>query len=445
MTAAIIISILVVLLLTGTPISIALGMTVLSFMLIFSSFDMTTVNIISQRLFTGLESFAIMAVPFFVLAGAFLTDGGVAKRIIAFATSLVGWMPGGLAMSAILACAFFATISGSSPATVMAIGSVMLPAMVEQGYPKRFGVGVIATAGSLGILIPPSIVMIIYAVSTSESAGKLFMAGVIPGFLLALLLMSITYLIAKKKGFPTLPRASLKEIWKTFLEAFWGLLIIVIVMGGIYGGIFTPTEAAAVSAVYAFICAVFIYRTLKFRDVPKVLLHAANTSAMLLYIITNAILFSFLMTSEQIPQALSQWVIAQHLQPWMFLVVVNVSLIAAGQFMEPSSIILILAPLLVPIAKAMGIDPIHLGVVMTINMEIGMLHPPVGLNLFVASHLAKMGLTEVSIAAAPWLLVMLGYLILITYVPEVSLWLPNMMYGETPAAVIAPAAAPAFD
>ncbi len=443
MTAAIIISILVLLLLTGTPISIALGMTVLAFMLGFGSFDMQTVNIISQRLFTGLESFAIMAVPFFVLAGAFLTDGGVAKRIIAFATSLVGWMPGGLAISAILACAFFATISGSSPATVMAIGSIMLPAMVEQGYPKRFGVGVVATAGSLGILIPPSIVMIIYAVSTSESAGKLFMAGVVPGFLLAFLLMSITFLIARKKGFPTLPRASLKEIWKTFLDAFWGLLIIAIVMGGIYGGVFTPTEAAAVSAVYAFVCAVFIYRTLKLRDVPKVLLHAANTSAMLLYIITNAILFSFLMTSEQIPQALSNWVAAQNLQPWMFLVVVNLALIAAGQFMEPSSIILILAPLLVPIAKTMGIDPIHLGVVMTINMEIGMLHPPVGLNLFVASHLAKMGLTEVSIAAAPWLLVMLAYLILITYVPEISLWLPNMMYGQTPAAVVVPA--PGFD
>jgi C4-dicarboxylate transporter DctM subunit len=446
MTAAIIISILVLLLLTGTPISIALGMTVLTFMLGFSSLDMTTVNIISQRLFTGLESFAIMAVPFFVLAGAFLTDGGVAKRIINFATNLVGWMPGGLAMSAVLACAFFATISGSSPATVMAIGSVMLPAMVEQGYPKRFGVGVVATAGSLGILIPPSIVLIIYAVSTSESAGKLFMAGVVPGLLLAALLMGVTFIIAKKKGFPTMPRASFKQIWKSFLEAFWGLMIIVIVMGGIYGGIFTPTEAAAVSAVYAFICAVFIYRTLKLRDVPKVLLHAANTSAMLLYIITNAILFSFLMTSEQIPQALSAWVIAQHLQPWMFLVVVNLTLIAAGQFMEPSSIILILAPLLVPIAKTMGIDPIHLGVVMTINMEIGMLHPPVGLNLFVASHLAKMGLTEVSIATFPWLGVMLAYLILITYIPEISLWLPNLLYGHAhDAAGAVGAAGAAFD
>ena len=442
MTAAIILTILVLLLLTGTPISIALGMTVMAFMVGFSSFDMTTVNIISQRLFTGLESFSIMAVPFFVLAGAFLTDGGVAKRIIHFATCLVGWMPGGMAMAAVLACAFFATISGSSPATVMAIGSIMLPAMIEAGYPKRFGVGVIATSGSLGILIPPSIVLIIYAVATSESAGKLFVAGIVPGALLACLLMAVTFIYAKKKNFPTMPRASLKEIGRSFLDAFWGLLLVVIVMGGIYGGFFTPTEAAAVAAVYSFICAVFLYRNLKLRDTPKVLLHAANTSAMLLYIITNAILFSFLLTSEQIPQALSQWVVAQHLQPWMFLLVVNLTLLAAGQFMEPSSIILILAPLFLPIAKSMGIDPIHLGVIMTINMEIGMLHPPVGLNLFVASHLAKMGLTEVSIATAPWLIVMLAYLILITYVPDVSLWLVRLLYAShaVPAGV-----GPAFD
>jgi len=432
-TAAIILTILVLLLLTGTPISIALGMTVMAFMLGFSSFDMTTVNIISQRLFTGLESFSIMAVPFFVLAGTFLTDGGVAKRIIHFATCLVGWMPGGLAMSAVLACAFFATISGSSPATVMAIGSIMLPAMVEAGYPKRFGVGVIATSGSLGILIPPSIVMIIYAVATSESAGKLFVAGIVPGALLAALLMLVTFVYAKKKNFPRSPRAGFREIVHAFLDAFWGLLLVVIVMGGIYGGFFTPTEAGAVSAVWAFICAVFLYRNLTWREVPKVLLHAANTSAMLLYIITNAILFSFLLTSEQIPQSLSNWVLAQHLQPWMFLVVVNITLLAAGQFMEPSSIVLILAPLFLPIAKTMGIDPIHLGVIMTINMEIGMLHPPVGLNLFVASHLAKMGLTEVSIATAPWLVVMLAYLVLITYVPDVSLWLVRLLYA-TPVA-----------
>jgi len=426
-TAAIIIAILLVLLATGTPISIALGLTVLVFLVGFSDFSMETVDIVSQRLFTGLESFALMAIPFFVLAGAFLTEGGVAARIIRFATALVGWMPGGLAMAAILACAFFATISGSSPATVAAIGSIMLPAMMKAGYPKRFAVGVVTTSGSLGILIPPSIVMIIYAVSTSTSAGKLFVAGVVPGILLALVLMAVTFVTAKRKGFPTLPRAGLREVWTAFREAFWGLLLVVVVMGGIYGGLMTPTEAAAVSAVYAFIAAVFIYRDLRLRDTGKVLLSAANTSAMLLYIVTNAVLFSYLLTSEQIPQSISAWVTAQELSPWMFLIVVNVVLLAAGQFMEPSSIVLILAPLLLPIALNLGIDPIHLGVIMTVNMEIGMLHPPVGLNLFVASHLAKMGMTEVSIACLPWLGVMLVYLVLVTYVPPVSLWLPHVL------------------
>lgn len=427
MTALLIISILLLLLLTGTPISIALGLTVLVYLVGFSSFSMETVDIISQKLFTGIESFAIMAIPFFILAGAFLTEGGVAARIIRFATSLVGWMPGGLAMAAILACAFFATISGSSPATVAAIGAIMLPAMLKHGYPKRFAVGVITTSGSLGILIPPSIVMIIYAVSTSTSAGKLFVAGVVPGFLLAAVLMAVTFVTAKRKGYPTLPRASLGEVLKTFREAFWGLLLVIIVMGGIWGGAFTPTEAAAVSAVYAFVAAVFIYRDLGFKQIPKVLLSAANTSAMLLYIVTNAVLFSYLLTSEQIPQAMSDWVVASDLSPWTFLIAVNVALLLAGQFMEPSSIVLILAPLFLPIATKLGIDPYHLGVIMTVNMEIGMIHPPVGLNLFVASHLARMGLTEVSIACLPWVGVMLLYLVLVTYVPQISLFLPSLL------------------
>jgi len=438
MTAALIMSILALMLITGTPISIALGMTVMTFLVFFSTFDMTTVNIISQRLFTGLESFAIMAVPFFVLAGTFLTDGGVAKRIIAFAVTLVGWMPGGLAMATVVACAFFATLSGSSPATVMAIGSLMLPAMVQQGYPKGFSTGVIACSGSLGILIPPSIVMIVYAVATSESAGKMFVAGIVPGMLLALVLMGVTFVYAKKHNFPTIPRASFKAVVKSFMDAFWGLMLVVIVMGGIYGGVFTPTEAAAVSAVYAFICATFIYRTLPFRDIGKVLLHAANTSAMLLYIITNAILFNFLLTSEQIPQDLAAWVIAQDLQAWQFLLFVNFVLLVAGQFMEPSSIILILAPLFLPIAVALGIDPIHLGIIMVVNMEIGMITPPVGLNLYVASHLSHMGLTDVSKAALPFVGVMLVYLMLITYVPEISTFLVDWLYPPNPAAAISP-------
>ena len=428
MTAVIIIGILLALLLTSTPISIALGTTVLIYLLGFSSFSINTVNIISQRLFTGLESFSIMAVPFFVLSGQFLIDGKIASRIVRFANNLVGWMPGGMAMAAVLACAFFATISGSSPATVMAIGSVMLPAMVKAGYPKRFSVGVITSSGSLGILIPPSIVMIIYAVATSESAGKMFIAGIMPGILLATIMMLLVFIQAKRLNFPIQPKPTSKEFWLSFRDAWGGILLVVIVIGGIYGGIFTPTEAAAVAAVYGFIAAKFFYGDLGWKQVPKTLLSAANTSAMLLYIITNAILFSFLMTSEQIPQAMSQWVVAQHLQPWMFLFMVNLALLAAGQFMEPTSIVLILAPLFLPIAKTMGIDPIHLGIIMVVNMEIGMIHPPVGLNLFVSSHLAKMGLTEVSIATLPWVGVMLIYLGLITYIPAISTWLPHLLY-----------------
>ena len=426
MSMLLIFLLLILLLLTGMPISIALGMSVLAFLFFFSNIP---IEIVSQRLFTGLDQFAIMAIPFFILAGAFLTSGGVAHRIVKFATTLVGHFHGGLALSAVLSCAFFAALSGSSPATVVAIGSIMIPAMVAQGYPKKFGVGVIATSGGLGILIPPSIVMIIYAVSTNTSVGQLFIAGLVPGAIMAATLMLVTWIVAKKHNYPTLPRASLREVWNAFRDSIWGLLIVVIVIGGIYGGVFTPTEAAAVSAVYAFVVAVFIYKDLKLSDVPRVLRESANMSAMLLYIITNAILFSFLLTSENIPQQLAQWIIDQGLTPWMFLLFVNVLLFFAGDFMEPSSIILILAPIFLPVAIKLGIDPIHLGIVMTINMELGMITPPVGLNLYVASGLAKMGLTEVTVAAAPWILVVTAILILVTYVPQIALWLPHLMYG----------------
>ena len=426
MTGTIIFLLLFALLLTGTPISIALGMAVLVFLFTVSTIP---VEIISQKLFTGLDNFSIMAIPFFILSGTFLTSGGIAARIIRFAISLVGWMRGGLAMAAVLSCAFFAAISGSSPATVVAIGSIMLPAMVKHGYTKKFAVGVVATSGGLGILVPPSIVMVIYGVSTSESIGKLFIAGIVPAMIMTVALLSVTYAVARIKGFPTMKRASLKEVWEAFRDSVWGLLLVVIVIGGIYGGVFTPTEAAAVSAVYAFIIAVFVYRDLPLKKVPKVLLESANMSAMLLYIITNAMLFSFLLTTENIPQMLAQWIIDQGLTPWMFLLFVNVLLFFAGDFMEPSSIILILAPLFLPVALKLGIDPIHLGIIMTINMELGMITPPVGLNLYVASGLAKMGLTDVTKAASPWILVVTAVLLLVTYVPQISLWLPNLLYG----------------
>jgi C4-dicarboxylate transporter DctM subunit len=423
--AWIIFILLVVLMLTGMPISIALGLTVLGFLFFMTDLP---AELVSQRLFTGLDQFAIMAIPFFILAGTFLTHGGVARRMIRFATALVGHLHGGLAMAGVFACALFAAVSGSSPATVVAIGTILIPAMEKQGYPRKFGVGSIGTAGALGILIPPSIVMVIYSVSTNTSVGKLFIAGIVPGILLAAILMGITWVIARRHNYPRMQRASLKEIWSAFWDAIWGLLLIVVVIGGIYGGVFTPTEAAAVSAVYAFVVAVFVYRDLKLSDVPKVLLASANMSAMLLYIITNAILFSFLLTSENIPQAMAQWIIDKHLSAWMFLLGVNILLLIAGNFMEPSSIVLLLAPILFPVAMKLGVDPIHFGIVMTINMEVGLIHPPVGLNLYVASGIAKMGLTETTVAFAPWIVIMVLYLLLVTYVPEIATWLPNTLY-----------------
>ncbi|MBN2629980.1 MAG: TRAP transporter large permease subunit [Rhodobacteraceae bacterium] len=438
MTPLIIFAILAVLLITGMPVSIALGLTVFSFLFGFSDVPL---DAIALKLFTGIEKFEIMAIPFFILAGNFLTHGGVARRMIRFATSMVGHWYGGMGLAAVVACALFAAISGSSPATVMAVGSILIPAMVKQGYPAQFGVGTVATAGGLGILIPPSIVMVMYAVATSgmvvtgpngeavmsASIGTLFMAGVIPGLILATMLGTTTTYRAWKNGYPRLPRAPWRERILAFRESVWGLMLIVIIMGGIYGGIFTPTEAAAVSAVYAFVIAVFVYKDIKLRDVPRVLLTSAAMSAMLLYIITNAVMFAFILTSEQIPQALSAWIVDLGLGKIGFLMVVNVLLLIIGMVMEPSAIVLIMAPILYPVAVALGVHPVHFGIMLVVNMEIGLCTPPVGLNLYVASSLSKLGLTEVTRATWPWLLTALSFLMLITYVPALTLWFPGML------------------
>ena len=424
MKTTIIFMLLVVLMLTGMPISISLGLTVLAFL-----YTMTQVPIesVALKLFTGIEKFEIMAIPFFILAGNFLTHGGVAKRMIHFATSMVGHLHGGLGLGGVLACALFAAVSGSSPATVVAIGSILMPAMVKAGFPKRFGAGVITTSGALGILIPPSIVMVMYSVSTNTSVGALFMAGVIPGLALAAMLGMTTWYRAWRNSYPRQPRASWAERFKALRESIWGLLLIVIVMGGIYSGLFTPTEAAAMSAVWAFITAVFIYKDLGLKDVPRVLLSSANMSAMLLYIITNAVLFSFLMTHENIPQAMADAMIGTGVGVIGFLLIANILLLAAGNFMEPSSIVLILAPILFPIATKLGIDPVHFGILMVVNMEVGMCHPPVGLNLYVSSGITRMGITELTIATWPWLLTMLVFLVIVTYWPALSLWLPRTL------------------
>ena len=424
MNAAIIFCILLALMLTGMPISISLGLTVLSFLFLFTHVPLESVAL---KLFTGIEKFEIMAIPFFILAGNFLTHGGVARRMIRFATDMVGHWHGGLGLAGVMACALFAAVSGSSPATVVAIGSILLPAMVKAGYPNRFGAGVITTSGALGILIPPSIVMVMYSVATNTSVGALFMAGVLPGLGLAAVLGGVTWYRARKYDYPRMPKADFSARWRSFRESIWGLLLIVVVMGGIYSGIFTPTEAAAMSAVYAFFVAVFVYKDMSLKDVPKVLLNSANMSAMLLYIITNAVLFSFIMTNENIPQALADWMLGHGLGVIAFLLAVNVLLLLAGNFMEPSSIVLIFAPILFPVAMKLGIDPVHFGIIMVVNMEVGMCHPPVGLNLYVASGITKMGITELTVAVWPWLLSMLVFLGLVTYWPGLSLWFPRML------------------
>lgn len=424
MSAAIIFVLLLVLMLTGMPISISLGLTVLTFL-----FTMTQVPIesVALKLFTGIEKFEIMAIPFFILAGNFLTHGGVARRMINFATAMVGHWHGGLGLGGVVACALFAAVSGSSPATVVAIGAILLPAMVKQGFPNKFGAGVITTSGALGILIPPSIVMVMYSVSTNTSVGALFMAGVVPGLMLAAFLGFTTWNRARRFNYPRMPKATWGQRAKAFKDSAWGLFLIVVVMGGIYTGIFTPTEAAAMSAVYAFFVAVFVYKDLGLKDVPKVLLNSANMSAMLLYIITNAVLFSFLLTHENIPQQMADFMIGTGVGVIGFLIMANILMLIAGNFMEPSSIVLILAPILFPIAVQLGIDPVHFGIIMVVNMEVGMCHPPVGLNLYVASGITKMGITELTVAVWPWLLTMLVFLVLVTYVPVISLWLPRTL------------------
>ena len=424
MSSLVLFSILIALMLTGMPISISLGLTVLTFL-----FTMTQVPLesVALKLFSGIEKFEIMAIPFFILAGNFLTHGGVAQRMINFATSMVGHWHGGLALSGVLACALFAAVSGSSPATVVAIGSILIPGMIKEGFPMRFGAGVITTSGALGILIPPSIVMVMYAIATNTSVGALFMAGVIPGIVMASMLGGMTWYRARKFNYPRQPKASWRQRLRAFRESAWGLMLIIVVMGGIYSGMFTPTEAAAMSAVYAFVVAVFIYKDIGLKDVPKILLNSANMSAMLLYIITNAVMFSFILANENIPQQLTTFMIEMGFGKIAFLLAVNVILLMAGNFMEPSSIMLIFAPIVFPIAMQLGIDPIHLGVMMVVNMEVGMCHPPVGLNLYVASGLTKMGITELTVAVWPWLLTMLVFLVMATYWPAMSLWLPRTL------------------
>jgi len=408
----------------GVPVAISLGLSGAVSILLFSPDSLSSLAI---KLFETSDSYTFLAIPFFLLSGAFMTTGGVAQRLIDFANACVGHIRGGLAIAAVLACMLFAALSGSSPATVAAVGSIAVAGMVRSGYPKEFGAGIICNAGTLGILIPPSIVMVVYSAATETSVGNLFMSGVIPGLLLGVILMVVIYIVARVKNLPAQPRATFREWLHTAQRAFWGLLLLVIILGGIYSGLFTPTEAAAVAAVYSAFIALFVYKDMSLKECPKVLLESGRLTIMLLFIIANAMLFAHVLTTEQIPQQITNWVLSEGLTPLGFLIMVNIVLLIAGSFMEPSAIILILAPIFFPIAMKLGIDPIHLGIVMVVNMEIGLVHPPVGLNLFVTSAVTGLTLGQTIRAALPWLSILLLFLLLVTYVPFISLALPTWL------------------
>jgi C4-dicarboxylate transporter, DctM subunit len=459
MTTAFLFFALFALMLIGMPIAFALGLASLLSILLFTEESLAS---LALKFFQNASTkYVLLAVPFFVLASVFLTTGGVAERLIRFATALVGHFRGGLAIASVVACMLFAAVSGSSPATVAAVGSICIAAMVRAGYSQSMAAGVIMNAGTLGILIPPSIVMLVYASATEVSAARMFMAGFVPGIMVGLMLIVAIYVIARRRNLPALPFPGYGEVVRSGLVAAGGLMLIVIVLGSIYGGIASPTEAAAVSAVYAFLVAVIGYRdmgpvagtpwrreaeglgTAVLRNgvvtlrglvmapfdasVRHAVLEAAKVSVMLLFVIANAMLFAHVLTSERIPHTLATMISEAGFEPWMFLILVNILLLAAGNFMEPSAVILIMAPILFPIALELGIDPIHLGIIMVVNMEIGLLTPPVGLNLFVAAAITKQSLLWAVRAALPWLSVLVAALLLITYVPAISLFLPDLL------------------
>ena len=453
MEIAILFGLVIILMLIGVPIGVSLGLSSVLFLLWYSDASLAS---IAQTLFSAFDGhYTLLAIPFFILASSFMSTGGVAQRIIRFAVASVGHLKGGLAIAGVFACMLFAALSGSSPATVVAVGSIVIAGMRQVGYTKEFAAGVICNAGTLGILIPPSIVMVVYAAATDVSVGRMFLAGVIPGLIAGLMLMIAIYVAAHLRDMLSERRASWAEWLSSLREAGWGLFLIVIILGGIYGGVFTPTEAAAVAAVYAFIIANFVYRDMGplkgqtetggamsfiaqpqslltvfwHRDTRDTLFEAGKLTITLMFIIANALILKHVLTEEQIPQAITAAMLEAGFGPIMFLIVVNLLLLIGGQFMEPSGLLIIVAPLVFPIAIELGIDPIHLGIIMVVNMEIGMITPPVGLNLFVTAGVARMSVWDVVRAAMPFVAVLFGFLILVTYVPFLSTWLPTLLMG----------------
>ena len=412
--------VLFLLILTSTPIAVALGLTTLLYIFYFTRLPMTQVP---DTLYNALNSFPLMAIPFFILAANLMTHGGISRRLVEAANAVVGSFRGGLGMTAVLSCMFFAAISGSSAATVVAVGTLLIPGMIKAGYDRKFSTGLIATSGGLGILIPPSVPLIVYGIVTETSIGDLFLAGILPGLLTGALLLALVVVLSRRRnlGAEALPMSGAERI-RAIRDAILGILLPVLVLGGIYGGIFTPTEAAAAAVLYAFLVSMFVYREISFAELGRIVLRSARMSAMVMFIIANAILFTFVLSLERIPAEVAELFIALDLRPWAFLLMINVLFLLVGMFMDSIGAILILAPILFPIAVELGVDPVHFGIIFIMNFEIGAITPPLGINLFVASGISTLSALQVARAAVPWALMLLLSLLLVTYIPGIALF-----------------------
>ncbi|MDO5623050.1 MAG: TRAP transporter large permease [Paracoccus sp. (in: a-proteobacteria)] len=413
------------LLIFGLPIFAALALAVTAVLYFFGGIDPV---VVPMRMFSGMNNFSLMSIPFFILAAELMRIGGLSDRLIDLARALIGWLPGGLAAATVMACLMFGSISGSSPATVIAIGTIMYPAMVNAGYDRFFSIGLIATAGTLGPIVPPSIALIIYGSVTATSVGKLFAAGLLPALLIGVLLIGYGSWFAWRKGYPRDAFPTVARIVGATKRAALGLGLPVILLGGIYSGVFTPTESAAVACLYGWFIGAMVYRSISLRDTLMILRNTGLLAGPLLLITAGASAFSWLLASTGTPSQLAASVLSTTDNPWLIMALFNVILLVAGCFLDSASAIIILGPLMQPIAQSVGVDPIHFGIIMLVNLSVGMLTPPVGLNLFVAMGVAKMTLFEVFRAALPTILLMLVALTLLTYVPAISLLIPNMLF-----------------
>lgn len=409
-----------VLILINVPIAISLA---LSSVIIIALIGEIPLIMLPQKMFSALDSFPLMAAPFFILAGKLMEIGGISERLVRFASSLVGQFKGGLAQVSIIACLFFAALSGSGTATTAAIGGIMIPAMVKAGYGRNFATAIQAVGGTTGIIIPPSVPLVLYGVSAGVSISSLFIAGILPGLLFGLLLMLVAFIISKKRGYGASDERM--EVWKSFKDAILALLMPVIILGGIYAGIFTPTEASVVAVVYGFVIGTFVYRQINWESLKKILVESVVTTSVILFIISAASMFGMLLTREQIPQSIAGLIMDANLTPIATLLLINVFLLVVGTFMEAIAAIVILTPILLPVVTQIGIDPIHFGIIMTANLAIGLITPPVGVSLFVGARVGNTEIEPLARAVLPFLAVMVLGVLIITFVPQISMLFLN--------------------